>query len=205
MDRETVGSRLEEAGLPSQVLLALSDGNPSSRLPYHNNDHCYNVAVDAFDLGKEYIGSGKVSLRMLQHILVAGLFHDYDHTGYSHPDKLNIDNAVMFIRSQTAIFSSLKLNTDRLIRLVKSTQNPARLHPEYNFEEQIMRDADLLGWCHEQNHEKFLHGLSIEFEAPVTVESTKQFFRNTYFYTEAAKRKMTDAGWLEHEGNIKCQ
>ena len=193
MNRETVGSRLLEVGLPSEALLTFSDGNPSFNLPYHNNDHCYNVAVDAYDLRKEF---PEISEDILKHILVAGLFHDYAHTGFSHPDKLNIAAAVQFVRKISSQLETMGLNVKTLIRLIKATENPSPPNREYLLDEMIMRDADLLGWCQEENHEKFLLGLSIEFEEPVTRESTQKFLSSTKFYTTHAVEKFKKAGWI---------
>lgn len=194
MDRASVDSRLLEVGLPSKVLLTFSDGNPSLNLPYHNNDHCYNVAVDAYDLGKMF---PEISEETLKHILVAGLFHDYAHTGYSHPDNLNIAAALYFVRSISVPLLAMGLNVGTLIRLIKATENPSPPNVEYSLDEMIMRDADLLGWCQEENHEKFLHGLTVEFEEPVTRESTKKFLSSTKFYTVHAVEKFKEAGWLD--------
>jgi hypothetical protein len=194
MDRKSVDSRLTEVGLPSKALLTFSDGNPSLNLPYHNNDHCYNVAVDAYDLGKEF---PEINENSLKHLLVAGLFHDYAHTGYSHPDNLNIAAALQFVRKIGPELKTMGLNVATIIRLIKATENPSPPNSKYSLDEKIMRDADLLGWCQEENHEKFLLGLSIEFEEPVTRESTKKFLASTEFYTSQAVEKFKEAGWLE--------
>lgn len=194
MDRASVGSRLTAVGLPVEALLTLSDGNPSFNLPYHNNDHCYNVAVDAFDLGEEF---PEISEDTLRHLLVAGLFHDYAHTGYSHPDNLNISAALQFVWLISPELEEMGLDVLTLTRLIKATENPSRPNAKYSLDEMIMRDADLMGWCQEENHTKFLHGLSVEFEEPVTIESTKQFLSSTKFYTERATMKFKEAGWIE--------
>jgi hypothetical protein len=193
MNRESVGYRLLEVGLPVEELLTLSDGNPSAGLPYHNNDHCYNVAVDAYDLGKEF---PEISESTLKHLLVAGLFHDYAHTGYSHPDVLNIAAALQFIDEISLKLVSMGLSSTRIAHLIYSTMNPAPPGGIHRLDEMIMRDADLLGWCQEENQEKFLEGLTIEFEEPVTRESTKKFLSSTKFYTEQAVEKFKDAGWI---------
>jgi hypothetical protein len=193
MDRASVDSRLVEVGLPSKVLLTFSDGNPSFNLPYHNNDHCYNVAVDAYDLGKMF---PEMNERSLRHLLVAGLFHDYAHTGYSHPDNLNIAAAEQFVKSIAPDLKSMDINVGRIIRLIRATENPSPPNRKYSLDEKIIRDADLLGWCQEENHEKFLAGLSVEFEEPVTRESTKRFLSSTKFYTKQAVQKFKKAGWI---------
>ena len=193
MDRASVDSRLMEVGLPSKVLLAFSDGNPSLNLPYHNNDHCYNVAVDAFDLGEMF---PEMNERSLRHLLVAGLFHDYAHTGYSHPDNLNIAAAEKFIKDIALNLKAMDINVGRIIRLIRATENPSPPNRLYSLDEKIIRDADLLGWCQEENHEKFLLGLSIEFEEPVTRESTKKFLSSTQFHTSQAEEKFKEAGWI---------
>ena len=194
MDREEVGSRLVEAGLPATALLSYLDGNPSFNLPYHNNDHCYNVAADAYDLGKEY---RELTLDDLRHLLVAGLFHDYAHTGYSHPDSMNITAAVHFIQTVERGLTGMGLEPEEVIRLIRATENPAPPGVGYRLDEKVMRDADLLGWCRESNREKFLHGLSIELEEPVTQDSTRKFLSSTKFHTRKAYEKFREAGWVD--------
>jgi len=185
-----VRSRLQEAELPVTGILKLASRNPAASLPYHNNEHNYVFAVNAYDIGVQ-LGYNSYDLR---HLLVAGIFHDYDHTGTAGPDSDNIRKALKFIDFYEVFFSvECKLTPAYLKQLIQATENPGR--QMYRPVEQIMRDADMMGWC-EQDTSSMMSGLSKELGIPVTAHSTKQFLSNLRIYTTPAKKKLIVAGWL---------
>lgn len=188
MLKAAVCSRLEEQHLPVKEIIGLSDGNPAASLPYHNNEHCLLFAVNAYDVGKS-LGLNSYELK---HLLVAGIFHDYDHTGGTTPDVNNILRALKFVSSYGSFFIEAGLTPFYLRQLIQATQNPAR--NLYTLSEQVMRDADLLGWCEPQTRH-MLQGLSQELGAPVTNSSTKKFLNDTVIHTVQARNKFSAAGW----------
>ena len=187
-----VRSRLEEQGLPVQEILDLSNGNPAAFLPYHNNEHNYVFAVNAYDIGK----SSGLNNWQLKHLLVAGIFHDYDHTGGTKPDVNNILRALKFIHAEHRVFTKMGLAPYYLRQLIQATQNPPRV--TYSFPEKIMRDADFMGWCEPETRHMML-GLSAELGVPVNIKSTKKFLNETFIHTEQARNKLSEAGWTEYD------
>lgn len=185
-----VSSLLRELGLPAEEILELVEGNPSAALPYHNNKHNYSVAYHAYTIAQEML---IVSESQAIHLLVAGLFHDYGHTGEGTPDLVNVEQALQAITNNQVFFRKAGLSPWLLRKLIHSTLNPAV--GNYDVLERIIRDADLLGWT-EPDISSQLAGLSAELGTPVTEESTKVFLQQATIYTFPARRKLVNAGWL---------
>ena len=184
-----VRSLLQHHDIPEQVIMKLTAGNPAASLPYHNNEHNFMLAVNAHSIG-EQLG---MEDDLLKHLLVAGMFHDYNHTGTTLPDSVNIQKALHFLHQNSQVFIEAGLSVPLLQVLIQATENPPA--ENYTLPEQVMRDADLLGWC-DQDTEELMQGLAEEFGSPVTEQSTRDFLQNAHIYTEPARKKMRLAGWL---------
>lgn len=184
-----VRSLLQHHDIPEQVIMKLVSENPAASLPYHNNDHNFMLAVNAHDIGKK-LGMDE---KLLKHLLVAGIFHDYNHTGTTLPDAVNIKRALHFLHQNVEVFTEAGLSVPLLQILIQATENPPAA--KYTLPEQVMRDADLLGWC-DQDVTELMQGLSQEFGSPVTEQSTKAFLQNAHIYTKPAQEKLALAGWL---------
>lgn len=173
---------VEEAGLSTDIV-SFVDSNPSADLPYHNNTHNFIVGINAYMFGKQ-LG---FSERDLQHVLVAGLFHDYAHTGGTEPDWVNVEKAAAYVISLRGELESHGLSIRHLSDLIWGTCNPDE--GIYTIQQQVLRDADLMGWV-DQNPDVLMEGLSAEIGVPVTEESTKAFLKARKIYTEPAKEKL---------------
>jgi hypothetical protein len=184
-----VRSLLQHHEIPEQVIMKLASENPAASLPYHNNNHNFMLAVNAYSIG-EHLG---INEKLLKHLLIAGIFHDYNHTGTTLPDAVNIKRALHFLHQNSEQFTEVGLSVPLLQILIQATENPPAA--KYTLPEQIMRDADLLGWC-DQDTTELMQGLSEEFGSPVTKESTKAFLQSAHIYTEPARKKLVLAGWL---------
>jgi hypothetical protein len=190
INEAAVRSCLTEAGFTPDVFLNLVNMNPAASLPYHDNTHNYVVAVNAYQMGKEL----QMSTYQVNHMLVAGLFHDFDHTGGTLFDVTNIIRALKAVEDNREIFIRAGLQPWYVKQLIQATQNPPRTH--YTIPEQVMRDADLMGWA-EPGTRKLMTGLTAELGTPVTKETTKAFLREESRYmTEPARRKLVLAKWL---------
>lgn len=173
---------LSEVGL-SETIVDFVDSNPSRNLPYHNNTHNFMVGANAYQFGEKL----KFTVRDLQHVLVAGLFHDYAHTGGTDPDWVNVEKAVSYVESISTELKSYGLSSSYLISLIWGTCNPDE--GEYTVQQQVLRDADLMGWI-DQTPQELMEGLSKEIGVPVTAESTTQFLKTRKFYTQPARNKI---------------
>lgn len=70
------------------------DTNPSHSLPYHNNNHLKRVC-DFVIKACDYYNIGYNDKRIL---IISSLFHDYNHTGSSLNDDINIKNNIRYKR-----------------------------------------------------------------------------------------------------------
>lgn len=74
--------------------------NPGDKNAYHNNQHQAIVALHAHRLGTQHLDKFSGLTRAL---FVAGLFHDFDHTGNPRlPDSANIERAIVGWRNEVA-------------------------------------------------------------------------------------------------------
>lgn len=121
--------------------------NPSANAPYHNNLHQATVALTArFIL--ETGGSKELSLKAVEDLgvprhkdwptVIAGLFHDYAHSGGALDDHLNIARA-------TSVVQGLDIHPEimnEVLSLIAVTEYPFIREPKTEGEK-ALRDADL--------------------------------------------------------------
>ena len=124
----------------------------SKKLAYHNLEHCVQVGTRAYNLAEKYDIKDSINF------LIAGLWHDVDHSGDENlEDSINIENSVKLWKEfghslnarlfwNTGAWIELK-NLDKIEELIRATQ-----WPYYNLSETtsgnnlriaIMRNADL--------------------------------------------------------------
>lgn len=80
----------------SNFLMWVKEHNPSKDLPYHSNMHQILVAVMAHRLYtmSPHILTDDDESETLPALFLAGLFHDYNHSGGTEPDSSNIQRAL---------------------------------------------------------------------------------------------------------------
>lgn len=190
--------RIQEATLISQKLgLSLIhitnviSNNPARNLPYHNSQHCLTVAIRAYQGAIHH----HLSLKKQKLLFLAGLYHDWDHTGEKVDDCINIERSLKYVKhilNQKDTTLSVKEIQD-IIRLIDATGFP---HRKANLlDEKIIQDADFLQYI-EPDSKRFIQGLGTEFSYPVTVESTKVFLRSVHLNTSWAVQLLKKHRWL---------
>jgi hypothetical protein len=90
MRREIVFGRLEQLGLGHALQYVLKN-NPSAHLPYHSTTHCLTVADGCMTLADMEGVEGKDK----KILALAGLFHDFNHSGGQLADVQNIERAIV--------------------------------------------------------------------------------------------------------------
>jgi hypothetical protein len=105
-------------------------------LPYHNLQHMLAVTCSVYEGCKFYDISG-VHMRNL---LIAALFHDYNHTGLVGDDEVNIKIAVEGLKKHILLEDSDSLIT--IVSYILATQFPHKEGYD-NLLMQIIRDADI--------------------------------------------------------------
>ncbi len=116
---------------------------PNVHLPYHNLRHMLHVAWLCYDAA-EYFRK-MLSLEQRRTLIIAALFHDYDHTG-TGLDCMNIDRAVHGMKQHL-------LPEDRdfeacIERIIRSTEYPHREDVCDHILCGIAQDADLAQALH---------------------------------------------------------
>lgn len=180
--------------------------NPSGGLPYHGNRHLLHVARQALTLQTQQQGHSPLRRRVLG---LAGLFHDFNHSGGELTDQENIEQAIAgfheFLAEDSLVFNrredreSIIVNVERLIRI---TEYPYTKTP-VTFLEKCLRDADLLALLAAPDPLEVLHGLRQEFklEKAVFVKQQLKFIERVVFHTDldrtngltnAYQRQMTE-------------
>lgn len=117
------------------------ENNKSDLLPYHNTHHMAYVAWMASEL---MTSSGEpYSEEDVKAVLVAGIFHDFDHTGGRTKDRVNIERAIngYHLAKETLDMSDLD---DAVVEgLIAVTEHPFIREPK-TLGEKCIRDADAL-------------------------------------------------------------
>jgi hypothetical protein len=76
----------------------------------------------------------------MRQLIVAALFHDFDHSGGVETDDVNIDRAVCAFIGRLDFSRHFKYN---VIKFIENTQYPF-IHTPVSIEQKILRDADLM-------------------------------------------------------------
>jgi HD domain len=113
--------------------------------PYHNLRHSLHVMWLCHDACRYY--RGDLAPRQMRHLLLAALFHDFNHPGHPHPrrrdpDGVNINHAIEGLRQ--CITPGDEPFLPGIEGLILSTHFPYTVPGiELSLSGQIIRDADL--------------------------------------------------------------
>lgn len=151
------------------------DNNPSQHA-YHNSNHCFTVAINSILASQYYNFSDTDSLELI----IASIFHDWGHSGGELSDSENIDIAVIAYTSAASIYK-LYLNHQNIIRYIRATQYPHM--PVSELKEQIMQDADLLQYLHEDALE-WIESFNNETGGHSSPKDVAEFIKSQHFNTE---------------------
>jgi len=151
--------------------------------PYHNFRHMLHVSWLCYQACSYY--KGKLSPREMRNLLIAALFHDYDHCGIMGNDDLNITRAIRGMEKNLLPEDRCYLN--EIVAVIKATEYPytdAITKP--SLLQQIIRDADMgqslsVAWI-----QHVIFGLASEWnKKPIDVLRMQlPFHRNLKFDTE---------------------
>jgi hypothetical protein len=113
--------------------------------PYHNFRHTLHVVWLCHKACRYY--QEQLAPRQMRNLLIAALFHDFDHPGRPRrgeedPDRINIDIAIAGLRRY--IMSSDHLCLPEIEALIEATHHPYKIgSDELDLLGKIIRDADL--------------------------------------------------------------
>lgn len=186
---------LNKVNLPVEPFRSWIINNPSGSLSYHGNNHLIEVAENGLLLSS-LLG---LSDQATRNIVVAGLLHDYDHTGNSTTsDAVNITRAVNYAKSVTEPLTDLNIQIKGVQDLIKATLHPSPKKPG-SLNGMVIKDADALFWIKPEitvaEMVAKMEALAQETGKPVTVESTREFVNSYRFYTTPAWNLQQKSLW----------
>lgn len=148
--------------------------------PYHNWHHCAVVALSAIEAAREM----NVSEEQQRLLLLAALYHDYDHT--ADPTKADIFNIARAVSGASFWLGvkepgMSKAEKNEIANLIAATE-ASHHHIPRNHLEDIILDADSLATTGE-DREEWWDALGQELGFAVNAASSLVFLREQNFHT----------------------
>lgn len=146
--------------------------NESASLPYHSNFHQASVAVVANTIWRSIHGEERPVERAA--LIIAAMFHDYNHSGGTKPDTINVVSAIH------NIYSVVPYSVEQLVyEAILSTEFPFVRDPVSDVAK-VLRDADILACtvCSQATYyQQYVVGLRKEIEVSKKASiSAEEFF-----------------------------
>ncbi len=177
---------LYEGDLKSYFEIFLSAKNLYN--PYHNFRHiihvvwlCYNACIYYREI---------LTGREMRNLLIAAIFHDYNHRGRTSDDDLNIELAIRALKKH--ILEQDRRFFDEIVELMRATKFPYDTKSrDLSLSAQILRDADSSQGLSPVWVQQIVFGLSAEMDiTPVKMLREQElFFRRLEFTTDWAKKE----------------
>ena len=147
--------------------------------PYHNFRHMLHVLWLCHQACRYY--QNWLTARQLRNLLIAALFHDFDHPGHPHPgerdpDRINIPIAIAGLRRY--IIPADRAFLSQIEALIEATHYPYKIGSDkLDLLGQIIRDADLAQALSPAWIQQVVFGLAQEWEvSPLEVLKGQQSF-----------------------------
>ena len=142
---------------------------------------CYEACI--------YYGEA-LSRRAVRDLLIAAMFHDFDHSGKMVNDEINIEMAILGFRKYLA--QEDKDSQARIEELISCTEYPYKVSSrKMDLSCQILRDADLSQALNVAWIQQVIFGLAKEWnKSPQEVLKMQAgFHQNLGFATEWARKR----------------
>jgi hypothetical protein len=168
----------------SHYLKVLLKENKSNNLPYHNFYHSLCVAYNCAQISD----SLSFSFEETRLMVIASLFHDFNHSGGKLPDSENVKNAIEAFKN-----FSLESEEDNnfIIDVIKATEYPYVISDEELTKYQmVIRDVDLMQTFEKNYLQQNVIGLMEELKVDSLdkmLDGSLNFWKNCKFHTGFAK------------------
>jgi HD superfamily phosphodiesterase len=166
-----------------KIIITKNNGNYND---YHNIYHIITVVKNTYLIAIDE----KISDTDIRLLLIAAMFHDFDHSGGKIKDDAeNIKSAIDAFYKYT---KESDINNDFVVNIIKCTQFPYKEDEILTKYQKIIRDADMLQWVEDNFIQQILLGLSKEYGGIISVNSLEnqiKFMKNTKFFTNFARQK----------------
>ena len=151
--------------------------------PYHNLRHMLHVLWLCYQACMFY--EDTLSRRQMRNLLIAALFHDFDHSGLLGDDDLNIEKALRALRKH--ILPEDRESVDEIADILKATEFPYKVSSDsLGLAAKIIRDADMsqalsVAWI-----QQVILGLAAEWRKTALdiLQMQGPFMSNLRFLTE---------------------
>lgn len=131
--------------------------------PYHNFRHITHVLAECHDACRFYVG--QLEPRPMRSLLIAALFHDFNHCGAPGDDRRNIDEALRAL--ELHLLPEDRPELDDIATLIRATEYPPRSSSaDLELRAGILRDADLSQAFREDWIQQVVLGLAAEWGKP---------------------------------------
>lgn len=158
---------------------------------YHNMAHTHRVVQDSILIYQHETGKAATP-----ELIFAAHMHDYNHSGGTHPDSVNIERALAGVERFRCHPRLSHVNIDTVKTLIECTYFDGTGFPNEptTVEAMALRDADLME-LYSENAVSQLHGLYIEMlkrqpdlTAQQYIDRSYAFLKDATFYTSYGKR-----------------
>lgn len=185
-------NRLTQLGL-YDLWQYVVENNPSEKAPYHNTTHMLYMAWLADEFFQAHSSDEQFASNQRE-MIVAALFHDFDHSGGHEPDSVNIDRAVAAWHIAYDKVQPKHINPKLVETFIRVTQYPYT-GIVTTLAGKCLRDADLLYTTVMGNPHIVLRDLKAELEIQLkkeitieeAAESYKEFIRKADLNTDIAR------------------
>ncbi len=151
--------------------------------PYHNFRHMFHVTWLCYQACLFYCS--ELTKRQRRNLLIAAMFHDFDHSGMMGNDDLNIARAIRGLEKH--LTDEDRPHFDDISSLIRATEYPYKISSDQlELRAQIIRDADLSQGLSVAWIQQVVFGLAAEWgKKPLEVlKSQIPFCGNLKFHTE---------------------
>jgi hypothetical protein len=155
--------------------------------PYHNFRHMFHVLWQCYNACLFY--RGVLTSRQVRNLLIAAIFHDYDHSGLLGNDDLNITRAIRELEKH-ALEEDRESLSD-IVTLIRVTEFPYKISSDkLDLSGQIIRDADMTQALSVAWIQQVIFGLGREWKKnPIEVLRLQEgFLSHLVFHTEWAQQ-----------------
>lgn len=168
------------------ALKYIIDNSQSIFKPYHNLNH--NITVTVFS---NYIGvrEGLPKKEMVE-LLLAAIFHDFNHSGGEKKDTENIKAAKKGVKDFLKETGISDIDIDNVFNIIDATEYPYVIpNDKLSTQQKIIRDADLCQLFENQRLQMNYLGLGKESNTDMgtQIKNQDKFISTIKFNTKAAK------------------
>lgn len=173
------------------------NNNKSNNAPYHNFYHLCCVAEAAYHMAEMYCDKSEDR----ESLVIAGLFHDFDHSMGRFPDNVNIKMALDGYDLWRTSYDG-ELDDFTIKNCIKVTQYPyviPNAQLQTDIVSLIIRDADMVQCMMPNWTQQALFGLGQEFGKDIfdSIDGQVKFLLAVEFNTSWMKEK-----WSENREQI---